>query len=92
MRYNIYILLTILLSFAFSSKIMDATNLRIKEFVPEDHHICRTYGKYLRDNHGIKFAPEPLAAKFSVEHGTYANQFGFHGTWQLEAYIRRLTS
>ena len=32
------------------------------------------------------------AAKFSVEHGTYANQFGFHGTWQLEAYIRRLTS
>ena len=65
---------------------------KIKEFVPEDHHICRTYGKYLRDNHGIKFAPEPLAAKFSVEHGTYANQFGFHGTWQLEAYIRRLTS
>ena len=38
MRYNIYIL-TILLSFAFSSKIMDATNLRIKELVPDFKHI-----------------------------------------------------
>ena len=38
MRYNINIL-TILLSFAFSSKIMDATNLRIKELVPDFKHI-----------------------------------------------------
>tara|TARA_R100000700_G_scaffold41196_1_gene60427 strand:+ start:1586 stop:2494 length:909 start_codon:yes stop_codon:yes gene_type:complete len=64
----------------------------IKEVVPEDHHICRTYGEYLRETHGIKFASEDLASKFSVEHGSYFSQFGFHGTWQLEAYIRRSTS
>jgi hypothetical protein len=51
---------------------------------PEDHHICRTYGNYLTSL-GIKFAPEPLAARFAIEglknskYGeNYTNQFGFH--------------
>jgi len=69
-----------------------ADDEKIEKVVPEDHHICRTYGKYLREKHGIKFAPEELALKFSVEHGIYKDQFGFHGTWQLEAYLKRTSS
>lgn len=38
----------------------------IKRFHPEDHCICRTYGNYLKE-HGIRFAPEKLAARFSIE-------------------------
>ena len=52
---------------------------------PEDHHICRTYRAAL-ENLGIKFAPEDVANKFSIEaygvpppHNKYDNQFGFHG-------------
>lgn len=74
-----------------SKKLLEvlATDKHIEQVVPEDHHICRTYGDYLREHHGIKFAPEELALQFSVEHGVYTDQFGFHGTWQLEAYLRR---
>lgn len=55
----------------------------IKQTHPEDHHICRTYRKYL-EGKGIKFAPESIAKKFSIEgHGgqdnKYTDQFGFHG-------------
>lgn len=55
---------------------------------PEDHCICRTYRKSLEDNFGIKFAPEKVANKFSIEaYGSaaivgankYSGQFGFHG-------------
>ena len=69
-----------------------AEDEKIKEVVPEDHHICRTYGKYLRDEHKIKFAPEDLALKFSVETGQYKDQLGFHGSWQLESYLKRCSS
>jgi len=77
-----------------SKKLLEtlANDKHIEKVVPEDHHICRTYGDYLTENHGIKFAPEELALRFSVEHGHYKNQFGFHGSWQLEAYLRRSSS
>lgn len=50
----------------------------------EDHNICRIYRKYLEDNYKIKFAPEELAEKFSIEawqseYKMYRGQFGFHG-------------
>jgi len=52
---------------------------------PEDHHICRTYRASLEAN-GIKFAPEEVANRFSIEafnvpppHNKYCGQFGFHG-------------
>ena len=32
---------------------------------PEDITICRTYRELLEDRHGIRFAPEELAARFS---------------------------
>jgi glycosyltransferase involved in cell wall biosynthesis len=53
---------------------------------PEDHCICRTYRKSLEE-HGIKFAPEEVANRFSIEgYGAgafeggnrYGGQFGFH--------------
>jgi len=63
-----------------------ATDPHIRKFSPEDHHICRTYRKYL-ESKGIKFAPEYLAARFSVEgnrhqfrtgQNIWIGQFGFH--------------
>lgn len=55
---------------------------------PEDHCICRTYRRSLEENFGIKFAPEDVANRFSIEaYGSaaiqgankYSGQFGFHG-------------
>ena len=52
----------------------------------EDHNICRIYRDYLEKTHGIKYAPEDLAEKFSVEYykvpfpkNMYKGSFGFHG-------------
>lgn len=65
-----------------------ATDDHITQTMPEDHQICRTYRRYLETAHGIKFAPEELANKFSIEAygcsilagaNTYSGQFGFHG-------------
>ncbi len=61
----------------------------IQEHHPEDHHIARTYGDYLRSL-GIVFAPEHVARKFSIEgclkepvpvkYGSaWTHEFGFHG-------------
>lgn len=68
-----------------SKKLLELTSKDhlIKQTHPEDHHICRTYRKYL-EGKGIKFAHEDLAKKFSIEgHGgqdnIYVSQFGFHG-------------
>jgi hypothetical protein len=43
-----------------------ANDENIKETHPEDHHICRTYWEYLKSK-WIKFAPEEIARKFSIE-------------------------
>ena len=34
---------------------------------PEDHQICREYGIYLKNEYGIKFAPNEIANIFSIE-------------------------
>lgn len=61
---------------------------RINDFHPEDDKICRKYRPYLEKVYGIKFAPEEMANKFSIEaYGSsvfqggnkYNGQFGFHG-------------
>lgn len=56
---------------------------------PEDGCICRTFRKSLEDNFGIRFAPEDVANRFSIEAygavgfmppaNVYTGQFGFHG-------------
>lgn len=53
---------------------------------PEDHHISRTFRPSLEKDFGIKFAPEEVANKFSIEaygvpppYNKYNGAFGFHG-------------
>ena len=77
-----------------SKKLLEilAKDEHIEKFVPEDHHICRVYGDYLREKHGIIFAPEKIASKFSVETGEYVDQFGFHSDYQLKTYLKRISS
>lgn len=48
-------------------------------FSPEDEKICRYYRQTLEMKHGIKFAPEEVAHRFSYEmHQPKVNTFGFH--------------
>lgn len=57
----------------------------IRQLHPEDDKICRLYHDYLVRAYGIRFAPESVADKFSVEgyrqphKQVYNGQFGFHG-------------
>ncbi len=61
-----------------------------KQFIhPEDYHIGRTFRPSLEKDFGIKFAPEEVCNKFSIEaYGShvfpqgnlYSGQFGFHST------------
>ena len=69
-----------------SKKLMQAvaTDRKITKTHPEDHIICRLYGRYLSRRLGFKFAPDDVAKKFSIEgykqkDKTYIGQFGFHG-------------
>ena len=75
-----------------SKKLLEilSNDSHIKETDPEDHNICRVYGDYLKETHGIKFAPESLARKFSVENGNFTSQFGFHGKWHMGSYIKKI--
>lgn len=58
---------------------------QIRTLHPEDHIICKTYRTHLERRHGITFAPEGVADRFSIEgykqphKQTYSGQFGFHG-------------
>lgn len=61
-----------------------ANDKNIKITHPEDDSICRRYRPYLEKEYGIKFAPESVAKKFSIEgykqeDKYYNGQFGFHG-------------
>ena len=65
--------------------ILAHNELEGQHYHPEDHHICRTYRASL-EALGIKFAPEEVANKFSIEaynvappYNRYNGQFGFHG-------------
>ena len=49
---------------------------------PEDQAICRLYCDYLIKTHGIEFAPEEVADKFSFElREPICKTFGFHGNF-----------
>lgn len=60
----------------------------INNTYPEDYQLCRIYRKYLEKEYGVKYMPEEIANKFSIEaYGSkvfpsgakYSGQFGFHG-------------
>lgn len=64
----------------------ESSNLRIKNYHPEDVVLCRTYRDSLIAN-GIRFAPETVASSFSIEGNQkyghiWTNQFGFHDLQQ----------
>jgi len=54
-----------------------------KPLESEDDMICRIYGDELKEKYGIKFAPNELADRFSIEHNTnspwFGKSLGFHG-------------
>jgi len=52
--------------------------------ISSDMHPCRTWRSWLEKEHGIKFAPEKIAARFSCENLPYSGQFGWHGQWTAE--------
>lgn len=81
-----------------SKKLIDilATDPNIREVHPEDHVICRTYRTYLERVHGIRFAPEEVADRFSYEGHLQPSKslnghFGFHGKKAVEQ-LSRLSS
>jgi hypothetical protein len=65
-----------------SSRIANAVKIVGGNITPEDEVLCRNYYDWMVGR-GIKFAPEQLAARFSLErNGKFGNvwngQFGFH--------------
>lgn len=55
---------------------------------PEDICICHTNRERLEKQHGIRFAPHELAARFSFERiPAAAPTFGFHGAFNLPAVM-----
>jgi hypothetical protein len=51
---------------------------------PEDLCICDVNRERLERDHGIRFAPPPLASRFSYEHVRSSTKtFGFHGIFNL---------
>lgn len=60
----------------------------IEPFHPEDAAICREYRSYLEDRHGIVFAPDDVADRFSFEHIEQPRlPFGFHGITNLARFV-----
>lgn len=54
----------------------------------EDVAICRTYRGYLESHHGIRFAPEEVADRFSFEASYFATlPFGFHGLFNFWMFL-----
>ena len=50
----------------------------------EDIAICRTHRAWLEQSHGMRFAPEPVARRFSYERTpATGEEFGFHGVFNL---------
>ncbi len=60
----------------------------IEPFHPEDAAICRDYRSYLEHRHGIVFAPDDVADRFSFEHIEQPTlPFGFHGITNLARFV-----
>jgi hypothetical protein len=55
---------------------------------PEDRMICREYRRYLEDKHGIVFAQDDIADRFSFEHVEHTElSLGFHGVTNLARFV-----
>lgn len=75
-----------------SKKLLNAlkTLAYITDFHPEDLKICKDFRPQL-ESKGIRFAPNEVASKFSVENKMWNAQFGFHNAnislWESEKFI-----
>lgn len=67
-----------------------ASDDSINVYHPEDLVICRTFGEYLKRS-GFKFGNKEIASSFSIEHGKWKNQFGFHDADISDWDIRKFT-
>lgn len=60
----------------------------IDSWHPEDRAICREHRSYLEDRHGIVFAADDIADRFSFEHLEIAAlPFGFHSLTNLTRFV-----
>jgi len=70
-----------------SSNIVKVSLLKIGEII-EDQFIAETNRKRLENEFNIKFAPEELAHKFSIERGRWnIDPFGFHGFFNFNKFL-----
>jgi hypothetical protein len=61
----------------------------IIETHPEDVAICRQYRPLLEQRHGIRFAPEAVAERFSFESTTPRDvPFGFHALYNMWVCVK----
>jgi hypothetical protein len=72
-----------------SRQLLDAIlDTEILLHAPEDVCICRTNRQVLETRHGIKFAPESVAARFAFERTIPVEPtFGFHGLFNFPAAL-----
>jgi hypothetical protein len=68
-----------------SRKLLEALrDPEMRLHAPEDLCICRTNRPLLESRHGIRFAPEEVAARFAFERTAPAQPtFGFHGLFNF---------
>lgn len=60
----------------------------IDSWHPEDRAICREHRSYLEERHGIVFAADDIADRFSFEHLEIAAlPFGFHSLTNLTRFV-----
>ena len=61
-------------------------------FINEDKCLGQDYRPLLESRYGMKFAPTPLAQRFSYELGQYHDSMGIHGIWNIFGFGRRETA
>lgn len=72
-----------------SRRLLEATERYPATTEAEDVAICRTWRPQLEAENGIRFAPEPVAARFAFERGHPDEAtFGFHGAFNLPSLLQ----
>ncbi len=72
--------------------LMAGRDPRITQEHPEDEVLCRQQRGFLEREHGVQFAPAPLARRFAFENQRTASPaFGFHGPYHLPRVLDERT-
>lgn len=71
-----------------SRRLMEAAARCPDTIEAEDVAICRSWRRQLESAHGLRFAPEGLAARFAFERSSPGGAtFGFHGAFNLPSLV-----